>query len=92
MTYGLLSKVVSPKESRDRAKLAMEKKKNAGLDKVAAGEEVKEEEATVVRVVCHDSEKLTCKESSHSREEIHSGRVWVSLVTVHLSTSTNDEL
>uniref|UniRef100_A0AAQ4PNB0 Peroxisomal ATPase PEX1 n=1 Tax=Gasterosteus aculeatus aculeatus TaxID=481459 RepID=A0AAQ4PNB0_GASAC len=77
VTYGLLSKVVSPKESRDRAKLAMEKKKNAGLVKVAAGEEVKEEEATVVRVVCHDSEKLTCKESSHSRGEIHSGRVWI---------------
>ncbi|XP_037330701.2 peroxisome biogenesis factor 1 [Pungitius pungitius] len=77
VTYGLLSKVVSPKESRARAKLAMEKKKNAGLVKVGGGEEVKEDEAAVVRVVCHDSEKLTRKESSHSRGEIHSGRVWI---------------
>ncbi|XP_075961693.1 peroxisomal ATPase PEX1 isoform X1 [Anarhichas minor] len=77
VTYGLLSKVLSPKESRDRAKQAMEKKKNAGVGKVAGGEEVKEEEATVVRVVCHDTEKLTRKGRSHSKGEIHSGRVWI---------------
>ncbi|KAM8840988.1 peroxisomal ATPase PEX1 isoform 1-T1 [Spinachia spinachia] len=77
VTYGLLSKVASPKESRDRSKLAMDKKKNAGLVKVAGGEEEKEEEATLVRVVCHDREKLTHKESSHSKGEIHSGSVWI---------------
>ena len=30
MTYGLLSKVLSPKRVRERAKLAMEKKKSGG--------------------------------------------------------------
>lgn len=81
VTYGLLSKVPSPKEARNKAKQAMEKKKNAGVTKVAAtvdgGEEMKEEEAVVVRVVCHGTEKLAGKERSHSRGEIHSGRVWV---------------
>ncbi|XP_034401751.1 peroxisome biogenesis factor 1 isoform X1 [Cyclopterus lumpus] len=77
VTYGLLSKVLSPKESRDKAKQAMEKKKHAGVTKVAGGEEVKEEKATVVRVVCHDTEKLACKERSPSKGEIHSGRVWI---------------
>ncbi|XP_054461891.1 peroxisome biogenesis factor 1 isoform X2 [Anoplopoma fimbria] len=77
VTYGLLSKVLSPKESRDRAKQAMEKKKNAGVTKVAGGDEVKEEEATVVRVVYHDSEKLVRKNRSPIEGEIHSGRVWI---------------
>ncbi len=81
VTYGLLSKIPSPKEARDRAKHAMEKKKNTGVTKVAApadgGEEMKEEEAMVVRVVCHGTEKLAGNERSHSKGEIHSGRVWV---------------
>ncbi|XP_038580870.1 peroxisome biogenesis factor 1 [Micropterus salmoides] len=81
VTYGLLSKVVSPKEARDKAKQAMEKKKAAGISKVAAtvgeGEEMKEEEAMVVRVVCHSTEKLVGKEISRSKGEIHSGRVWI---------------
>ncbi|XP_070703090.1 peroxisomal ATPase PEX1 isoform X2 [Pempheris klunzingeri] len=80
VTYGLLSKVPSPKELRDRAKQAMEKKK-AGAAKAAAtadgGEKMKEEEAMVVRVVCHGTEKQTSNGRSHSRGEIHSGRVWI---------------
>uniref|UniRef100_A0A8D0AMS1 Peroxisomal ATPase PEX1 n=1 Tax=Sander lucioperca TaxID=283035 RepID=A0A8D0AMS1_SANLU len=77
VTYGLLSKVLSPKESRDRAKQAMEKKKNTGVNKIAGGEEMKEEEAVVVRVVCHGTEMLAHKEKSHSKGEIHSGRVLI---------------
>ncbi|KAF1381544.1 hypothetical protein PFLUV_G00155090 [Perca fluviatilis] len=77
VTYGLLSKVLSPKESRDRAKQAMEKKKNTGATKIAGGEEMKEEEAVVVRVVCHGTEMLAHKEKSHSKGEIHSGRVLI---------------
>ncbi|KAM6974793.1 peroxisomal ATPase PEX1 [Tautogolabrus adspersus] len=79
VTYGLISKVPSPKESRDRAKQAMEKKKNAGVTKEAADGEGyrKEEESVVVRVVCHEIEKLTDKERSLSKGEIHSGRVWI---------------
>ncbi|XP_078124108.1 peroxisomal ATPase PEX1 isoform X2 [Sander vitreus] len=77
VTYGLLSKVLSPKESRDRAKQDMEKKKNTGVTKIAGGEEMKEEEAVVVRVVCHGTEMLAHKEKSHSKGEIHSGRVLI---------------
>lgn len=81
VTYGLLSKVPSPKEMRDRAKQAMEKKKNTGVNKVGAsvdgGEEMKEEDIMVVRVVCHCIEKLAGKQRSPSKGEIHSGRVWV---------------
>ena len=55
MTYGLLSKVPAPKETRARVKQAMEKKKNTRDTKVDAsmegGEDMKEEEVMVVRVV-----------------------------------------
>uniref|UniRef100_A0A671UCX0 Peroxisomal ATPase PEX1 n=1 Tax=Sparus aurata TaxID=8175 RepID=A0A671UCX0_SPAAU len=77
VTYGLLSKVPSPKEQRDRAKQAMEKKKNAGVSNAGAtadgGEGIKEGEAAVVRFVWHGT-----GEERHLRKgEIHSGRVWI---------------
>ncbi|KAM6899312.1 peroxisomal ATPase PEX1 [Xenentodon cancila] len=81
VTYGLLSKVLSPREVRDRAKQATEKKKNVGVakeDATAKGaEEVKEEKAMVVRTVCHGIEMLTGKEKGQSKGEIYSGRVWI---------------
>ncbi|XP_057683689.1 peroxisome biogenesis factor 1 isoform X1 [Corythoichthys intestinalis] len=68
LTYGLLSKVPSPKE---RAKV--EKKKNAPADGV---EEVKDQElkqeATVVRLVCHDIDELRYTEGT-----IHCGTCWI---------------
>ncbi|XP_068188503.1 peroxisomal ATPase PEX1 isoform X2 [Antennarius striatus] len=78
VTYGLLSKVHSPKERRDRAKKEKEKKKAGDAKAVGAaaaneGEEMKAEEAMVVRVVCHDfAGKERCNNG-----EIHSGRVWI---------------
>ncbi|XP_071776236.2 peroxisomal ATPase PEX1 [Centroberyx gerrardi] len=93
VTYGLISKVPSPKEVRDRVKQAMEKKKTIGVSKVAAaatagdgGEQVKEEEATVVRVVCHHMEKLAGKQRCSNKGEIHCGRVWI---PQHLATRLN---
>ncbi|XP_056254795.1 peroxisome biogenesis factor 1 isoform X3 [Seriola aureovittata] len=81
VTYGLLSKVPSPKETRNKAKQAMDKRKNTGVTKVAAsvdgGEKMKEEEVMVVRVVCHCIEKLAGKQRSPNKGEIHSGRVWI---------------
>ncbi|XP_072226452.1 peroxisomal ATPase PEX1 [Leuresthes tenuis] len=74
VTYGLLSKVPSPKEMRDRTKQAMEKKRNGGVGKE---EEVKEQEAMVVRVVCHGTEVLAGSKKCQSKKEIHSGRVWI---------------
>uniref|UniRef100_A0A7N6AIF5 Peroxisomal ATPase PEX1 n=1 Tax=Anabas testudineus TaxID=64144 RepID=A0A7N6AIF5_ANATE len=84
VTYGTLSKVPSPKERRDRAKQAMEKKKNTQDAKVGAskgGEDEKDEEVMVVRVVCHGLENLTVKQKSSNKGEIHSGRVWVSVLS-----------
>ncbi|XP_034455813.1 peroxisome biogenesis factor 1 isoform X2 [Hippoglossus hippoglossus] len=81
VTYGLLSKVSAPKETRARVKQAMEKKKNTRVTKVDAstegGEDMKEEEVMVVRVVYHCDEKLYGKQSSLRKGEIHSGRVWI---------------
>ncbi|CAL8293954.1 unnamed protein product [Merluccius merluccius] len=88
VTYGLLSKIPSPKEARDGAKRAAETKKNAGALKV--GQEVvkeqqqqqqQEKEVAVVRVVCHHVEEL---QDHQNCGEIHSGRVWI---TQHLATS-----
>lgn len=74
VTYGLLSRVLSPKEARDKAKHATEKKKNSeGLGAASAGAEVRKEEAVVVRVVCHDTD--SCR---HGRK-IKNGQVWVSV-------------
>lgn len=84
VTYGLLSKVPSPKETRDRAKQAKEKKKITGVTKVTTvvdGEQTKEEEVLVVRVVCHDLENLAVKRKLPSKGEIHSGRVWVGMLS-----------
>ncbi|XP_069033216.1 peroxisomal ATPase PEX1 [Embiotoca jacksoni] len=81
VTYGLLSKVHSPREARARIKQTLEKKKNAGVAKDGAaaegGAEVKEEEAVVVRAVCHGTEMQAGKKRSQSKGEIHSGRVWI---------------
>lgn len=78
MTYGLLSKVLSPKEAKDKTKQAMEKKKSAGKDGAAVKGE--EEEAVLVRVVCHGSETLTGERRGHNKGQIHSGKVWVSVL------------
>ena len=80
VTYGLLSKVPSPKEARDRAKKAKEKNKNMGVTKAAGavdeGGERKKDKAMVVRVVCHGDKMELC----HNKGEIHCGRVWVSRI------------
>nr|XP_054601293.1 peroxisome biogenesis factor 1 [Nothobranchius furzeri] len=67
VTYGRLSKVLSPREARDKSKQAAEKRKHGGESGAS------EEEAVVVRVVCH------CAETQAGPNEggIHSGRVWI---------------
>lgn len=84
VTYGLLSKVASPKESRDRLKQAAEKKKmkssaSTRADGGASDTVVAEgKESLVVRVVCHGVAGPAGKEGRQDRGDIHSGRVWVS--------------
>ncbi|KAM9385426.1 peroxisomal ATPase PEX1 [Pholidichthys leucotaenia] len=79
VTYGLLSKVSSPKETRDKSKQAIEKKnRRASKDGASVeGEEGKDEETVVVRAVCHGTEFLAGKGRRQSKGAIHSGRVWI---------------
>lgn len=83
VTYGLLSKVPSPKESRDKLKQTAEKKKlkSSVATQVDGGDMVKAEgkETLVVRVVCHGAARPAGSDRHHGRGDIHSGRVWVSL-------------
>ncbi|XP_005797465.2 peroxisome biogenesis factor 1 [Xiphophorus maculatus] len=78
VTYGCLFKVSSPKKAKDKAKQALEKRKDGGGSKDSSrkggkdAEEAQEEEATIVRVMCHDGEML---ERGHNK--IHCGKVWI---------------
>uniref|UniRef100_A0A6Q2YFT5 Peroxisomal ATPase PEX1 n=1 Tax=Esox lucius TaxID=8010 RepID=A0A6Q2YFT5_ESOLU len=87
VTYGVLSKMLSPKEARESAKLAMEekkkkKKKSGGAHQPSGGgagdREEEEGEGTVVKVVCHHPEKLNGKPESSRQGEVHGGSIWVS--------------
>ncbi|XP_029976801.1 peroxisomal ATPase PEX1 [Salarias fasciatus] len=74
VTYGLLSKVASPEESRKKMKQDAETKKNAEAtaDGAPAEEEKeKEQETMVVRAVCHGAQDLS------GNGGIYSGRVWI---------------
>lgn len=76
VTYGLLSKVPSPKERKERAKKAAAKKKHPDVASAAGKEEVKAEQSVVVRVVCHAADELAGRHGHVG--DIHSGGVWVS--------------
>ncbi|XP_010889829.4 peroxisome biogenesis factor 1 [Esox lucius] len=86
VTYGVLSKMLSPKEARESAKLAMEekkkkKKKSGGAHQPSGGgagdREEEEGEGTVVKVVCHHPEKLNGKPESSRQGEVHGGSIWI---------------
>ncbi|XP_024920933.1 peroxisome biogenesis factor 1 isoform X3 [Cynoglossus semilaevis] len=81
VTYGLLSKVPSPKQTRDKAKQVAEKKKNTEVaqseNSVNGGETTKEAEVMVVKVVCHWNDRFTGKQRPHSKVEICDGKVWI---------------
>uniref|UniRef100_A0A8C2CMA1 Peroxisomal ATPase PEX1 n=1 Tax=Cyprinus carpio TaxID=7962 RepID=A0A8C2CMA1_CYPCA len=77
LTYGRLSKILSPKELREKVKQAMEKKKiRDGPHKGNETEEHKEN-AVVVRMLCHNIKRLQEDQKFNKCEEIYSGRVWV---------------
>ncbi|KAG1947094.1 peroxisome biogenesis factor 1 [Pimephales promelas] len=77
LTYGRLSKILSPKELRENVKQAMEKKKiRDGPQKGKDAEECKEN-AVVVRMLCHNVKRLQEDQKFHKCEEIYSGKVWI---------------
>ncbi|KAK9957480.1 hypothetical protein ABG768_011724 [Culter alburnus] len=77
LTYGRLSKILSPKELREKVKQAMEKKKiRDGPHKGNDAEECKES-AVVVRMLCHNIKRLQEDQKFSKCEEIYSGKVWI---------------
>uniref|UniRef100_A0A9J8D865 Peroxisomal ATPase PEX1 n=1 Tax=Cyprinus carpio carpio TaxID=630221 RepID=A0A9J8D865_CYPCA len=77
LTYGRLSKILSPKELREKVKQAMEKKKiRDGPHKGNETEEHKEN-TVVVRMLCHNIKRLQEDQKFNKCEEIYSGRVWI---------------
>nr|XP_055076129.1 peroxisome biogenesis factor 1 isoform X1 [Misgurnus anguillicaudatus]XP_055076130.1 peroxisome biogenesis factor 1 isoform X1 [Misgurnus anguillicaudatus] len=77
LTYGKLSIILSPKEIRERVKQVMEKKKmKDGPHKEKDSEESKEN-SVVVRMLCHNIEKLQEDQKFDRSEEIYSGKVWI---------------
>lgn len=87
LTYGKLSNIHSPKEVREQAKQAMEKKKSSGSQTDTDMQE-QAEESVVVRMICHDVENLQLDRRSCKLGEIYSGRIWVSIIQSHILTFT----
>ncbi|XP_062342684.1 LOW QUALITY PROTEIN: peroxisome biogenesis factor 1 [Osmerus eperlanus] len=88
VTYGLLSRVLSPKEVRESTKQAMEKRRSGGGGggggvQTSGGavdgekEKVEREQVSVVKVVCHHVETLRSKQITSRGGELHCGLAWV---------------
>lgn len=82
VTYGRLSKIHSPKEVREQAKQAMEKKKSSGFQADTDMQE-RPDESVVVRMICHNVEKLQLDQGSCIMGEIYRGKIWVSINQYH---------
>ncbi|KAJ8267662.1 hypothetical protein COCON_G00128340 [Conger conger] len=80
MTYGWVSRQHSPKEQRERAKQASEKKKgSAGTapGDGGPGTDEDQERPSVVTVVCHCVEQILDLQNSSRGRQLYSGRVWI---------------
>uniref|UniRef100_A0A8C1TP65 Peroxisomal ATPase PEX1 n=1 Tax=Cyprinus carpio TaxID=7962 RepID=A0A8C1TP65_CYPCA len=77
LTYGRLSKILSPKELREKVKLAMEKKKIRDGPHKGNDTEEHKENTVVVRMLCHNMKRLQEDQKFNKCEEIYSGRVWI---------------
>ncbi|XP_011479493.1 peroxisome biogenesis factor 1 isoform X4 [Oryzias latipes] len=79
VTYGLLSKVQSPKEAREKNKRASKKNSVSKEEQLTdkGDEGIKQQEPVVVRMICHGTEMLTSKDKCHSKGEIYCGKVWI---------------
>ncbi|KAM9494566.1 peroxisomal ATPase PEX1 [Clarias gariepinus] len=76
LTYGRLSKIQSPKEMREQARRALEKKKSSG-SQIDTEMQEHTEESVVVRMICHDVQKLQLDQTFCKVGEIYSGKVWI---------------
>lgn len=78
LTYGRLSKILSPKELREKVKQAMEKKKIRDASHKEKDTEEHMENSAVVRMLCHNINRLQGDQKFNKCEEIYSAKVWVS--------------
>lgn len=78
LTYGQLSKIYSPKEVREQAKQTMENKKSSG-SQPDSDTQKHTDESVVVRMICHNVDKLQLDQKFCKMGEIYSGKVWVSI-------------
>ncbi|KAK2836406.1 hypothetical protein Q7C36_014275 [Tachysurus vachellii] len=76
LTYGRLSKISSPKEVREQAKQAMDKKKSSSPQTDTDTQE-QAEESVVVRMICHNRENLQLDQRSCKLGDLYSGRIWI---------------
>ncbi|XP_072532192.1 peroxisomal ATPase PEX1 isoform X2 [Salminus brasiliensis] len=77
LTYGRVTKIHSPKELREQAKQAMEKKKSGNGSQPEIDGQEPVEESVVVRVICHNLEKQQEDQRSYGMGEIYCGKVWI---------------
>ncbi|KAL7830386.1 hypothetical protein SRHO_G00315130 [Serrasalmus rhombeus] len=77
LTYARLSKIHSPKEAREQVKLTMEKKKSGNAPQTENDVQEHMKESVVVRMLCHNVEKLQADQKSSRMGEIYCGRVWI---------------
>uniref|UniRef100_A0A8C2AVE8 Peroxisomal ATPase PEX1 n=1 Tax=Cyprinus carpio TaxID=7962 RepID=A0A8C2AVE8_CYPCA len=77
LTYGRLSKILSPKELREKVKQAMEKKKSRDGPHKGNDKEEHKENVVVVRMLCHNIKRLQEDQKFNKCEDIYSGRVWI---------------
>lgn len=77
LTYGRLSKILSPKELREKVKQAMEKKKIRDASHKEKDTEEHMENSAVVRMLCHNINRLQEDQKFNKCEEIYSGKVWI---------------
>ncbi|XP_059412510.1 peroxisomal ATPase PEX1-like [Carassius carassius] len=77
LTYGRLSKILSPKELGEKVKQAMEKKKIRDGPQRGNDTEEYKENAVVVRMLCHNIKRLQQDQKFNKCEDIYSGRVWI---------------
>ncbi|XP_066531663.1 peroxisome biogenesis factor 1 isoform X2 [Hoplias malabaricus] len=77
LTYGRLSMIQSPKELREQAKQTAENKKSGNDQRTEKDAQEHVEEPVVVRILCHNVEKLQSDHITSGMGDIYSGRVWI---------------
>ncbi|KAK1805042.1 hypothetical protein P4O66_019405 [Electrophorus voltai] len=77
LTYGRLSKIYSPKEVREQAKQTAERKRAGNDSQTEKDAQEPLEEPVVIRMLCHNVEKMQMDQRSSRIGEMYCGKVWI---------------